>query len=393
MNLAMWLKPSAGLVIRNKEVELLVMQGRKVTSCLRVPIEGKEDAHLVQAIQKVVATSGLTLNKLAVSIQNRDVLFRFFTMPMVPKPEWDTAVQFEARKYNPFKTESLIWDYRAMRIEASNQLDVIFSAIPKESFQRMQDVFAAAGIQPAIVEPRSLSLARLVESAKGAPANEYTCVVDVEQDTAHLAIVKNRVPYLTRDVNLLSSVAPAAAGPEAVEGTASAEAAAEHAEAAEPRAQRLLSELSVSMGFFLREYPSTTIPRVLLCGDERLIGPWCRWLSDQLHCTVELGVPLLKHRVQGGLPLSFASAVGLLQAMQEPSGTSIDFLKRALTKAPSAERGSGVMDSEAVAGLVESLKTPRAVMSMAMVVGFLAICWVGSSMMRSGEQRELNQVM
>ena len=70
MNFMQWLKPAAGLVIRSKEVELLVMQGRKVTSCLRVPIEGTEDAHLIQAIQKVVATSGLTIDKLAVSIQN-----------------------------------------------------------------------------------------------------------------------------------------------------------------------------------------------------------------------------------------------------------------------------------------------------------------------------------
>ena len=389
MGFAMFSKPTAGLVIRSKDVELLVMQGREVMSCLHVPIEGNEDADLIAAIQKAVATSGMRLDRLAVSLQSRDVLFRFFTMPMVPKAEWDTAVQFEARKYNPFKTESLIWDYRAKRSDAGNQLDVIFSAIPKENFQHLQGALAAAGVQPTLIEPHSLSLARLVESARGAPANEFTCVVDVESDAAHLAIVKRRIPYLTRDANLLSPSGLVARGEETAAARAPEGAGA--VGMVDPKAQRLLSELNVSMSFFLREYPSTTIPRVLLCGDERLIGPWCRWLSDQLHCAVELGVSLVEQRVRGGLPLSFASAVGLLQGAREPSVASIDFRRRALAKAPSAqrsERGEGRL-----AELLAGLNTPHVMMGATVAMGFLAACWIATSMMLSNGRAELAQLV
>lgn len=380
MNLATLWKPAAGLVIRSKEVELLVMQGRKVSTCLRVPVEGREDADLIHAIRKVLAASGVKPDQLAVSIQSRDVLFRFFTMPLVPKAEWDTAVQFEARKYNPFRTETLFWDYRATRLGTSNQLEVIFSGIPKESFQRLLDVFTEAGIQPVLVEPRSMSLARLVEPAKGSLANEFTCVVDLEQDAAHLVIVKNHIPFMTRDVNLVSAAGAAAEGAEATSG------------AADPRAQRLLSELSVSVGFFLREYPSTTIPRVLLCGEERVIGPWCAWLSEQLHCTVELGGLLLAQRVQGGLPLSFASAVGLLLALKDPGGASLDFLKRAVTKAPSAQHGSGMLGNAALTEIADVLKTPQAAVCAALAIGFLAACWTITSVLLSKERQALNQV-
>ena len=50
------------------------------------------------------------------------------------------------------------------------------------------------------------SLARLAEPAKGSGGDAFVCLVDVEEDVAHLAIVKHGVPYLTRDISLLPAV-------------------------------------------------------------------------------------------------------------------------------------------------------------------------------------------
>ena len=376
---------AAGIVIRSREVELLALKGKMVASRVRVPIQGTEPADLVQALQRAVAEAGVPAARVPVAIPSQEVLFRFFTIPSVPKQECDAVVQFEARKYIPFKTELLIWDYRAVPALDGRRLEVIFAAIPRDVYKLIHEALAAAGIQPTLVEPRSLSLARLAQSVKGAPANEFICLVDVEQDAAHLAIVKNRLPYLTRDIEFAPAEGPEGAAP------AGPPALADAGGAADPRAQRLLSELSVSMDFFLREHPSTAVSRALLFGDESLVGPWCGWLSDQLHRPVALGHELLAGRVDGELPLSFASAVGLLRAASEPASTTLDFLRRSQAKpagAPKAERRAHLL-----AEALTWIRSPQAIAGACLLGGLLLAAWGGSRMLMSAERQRLDQVL
>ena len=402
-------KGSAGLVVREKEVELFAVQGKSVTARVRVPMEGGESHHLTQAIQKALSAANLKMRRLAVSIPSQDVLFRFFTIPAVPKPELDSAVQFEARKYIPFKTELLIWDYRAIPTAISSQLGVIFAAIPKELFNNLQEAFAAAGVQPIIIEPRSLSLARLVESGKGEASNDFVCLVDVDSGATHLAIVKDHLPYLTREVNFSLPQPPGIeVGPElnAVGDTTTTtipEVSPVVVESVplmrtpegevDPRSQRLLSELSVSMNFFMREYPSTTISRIVLFGEEGLIAPWCRWLSEHLHCQVDMGNVWLDQRIQGGLPLSFASAVGLLQGVSDPKSVALDFLKRSLAKPVSIAHAAPMSLPGVPAELLRRLKSPQAAVCASVAAGLLAIFWFLGGLVVSVERHHMERVV
>ena len=372
----------AGLVIRAGSVELLAMQGAKVATRISVPIEGKEELQLSAAIQKVLSAANLKTKKLPVSFLTQDVLFRFFTMPVVPKAELDTAVQFEVRKYIPFKTDSLVWDYYVVDPGATSKLEVIFAAMQREAFRKIQSALAAAGVQPTLMEPRSLSLARLVESAKGAAAGEFACLVDVDGSTAHLAIVKNGVPYLARDIVL----------PAATDQPADAVAGAPGG--VDPQAQRLLSELSVSVDFFTREYPSAGIVNVWLFGDEQLIRPWCQWFSDQLRCPVDIGSGLLDRQVEGGLPTSFASAVGLLKAERSREGSALNFLKRsvAVEKMQAARRrpAASPANMPTTASLLASLQAPQmagfGAAAVAVIVGFWLL---GGSQVEGARRRVL----
>jgi Tfp pilus assembly PilM family ATPase len=390
-------RANAGLVIRTKEIELLALSGKSVSSRVRVPIEGKEDKDLIRAIQKGLSVSGLESQKLAVAIPSQDVLFRYFTIPAVPKAELDNAVQFEARKYIPFKTDVLIWDYHVMRSNRSaNTLEVVFAAMPRDMFRRMQEILAAAGIVPSSIEPSLLALSRLVDQPKGGHGNEFTCLVDVEPEAAHLAIMRSSMPYLARDIMFLAAPgesapvgpAPAATAPAApVPPAPAAPAAPAGAEAVDPRARRLLSELSVSMDFFMREHPSTTISRVFLFGDESLVGPWCRWLSDQLHAQVVLGTALVESKVQGELPLAFASALGLIQPSKEAGAGTLDFLKRSLLQ-KEAQRGGAAEE------IKEFLKQPQVLAASGGVIAcVLFVMWSLCAMMVQTEQRALSQVI
>lgn len=426
---------SAGLVMRTKEIQLLAVRGDRVVSSVRIPIAGSEARDTIQAIQQALSEAAVKTRRLSVSIHTQDVLFRFFTIPVLPKPEWDTAVQFEARKYIPFKTESLVWDYRVARSDASSKLEIIFTAIPIDRFQGIQDVLHAAGVQPTVIEPRSLSLARLMEPARDVPAGEFACLVDVESNAAHLAICRNALPYLTRDIALrvsdqsaqqangqgvvggsLAGESPgspsgpggaarqdepslrrdertgprAASGPIAQAGSLAAAGAAQEG-TTDSQLKRLMSELSVSMDFFVREYPSTRISKVFLFGEEGQLRSWPGQIADQLHCPVELGTTLLTQRVSGSLPLSYAAGIGLVQGKSGSAEASLDFLTRSLQKGGGAHRAAtGTAHAFVLPGRIQKK-------SVALILGLYASLllgvWLVGSLAVAAERRRLGQLV
>ena len=385
----------AGLVIRPRAVELLATRGRRVASRVRVPIEGGEPRHLTQAIQQALAASSLKTRHLAVAIPTGDALCRFFLMPELPKAEVEKAIQFEVRKYIPFKPEALVWGYRTMPSNTPGQVEVVFSAIQRDLFSRLLEAVTAAGVQPLCVETRTLSLARLVES-KEAKTTEFTCLIDIEEDAAHLVVAKNRLPYLTRDISLLLPIAPAAS--ELPDASETQGEAGEEAERIDPRAQRLVSELNVSIDFFLREHPSTTITKILLCGNEMLIGPWCRWFSERLHVPVEPGTSLLQRHIQEDIPLSFAAALGLLAYSTDRNAGFFDFLKRVAVKAGGAA-SRGLAATRVPAGfalntdeVVALLKSPRGIVGAVTAAALLAVFWFWGRLMIGQESVRLSRL-
>lgn len=383
-------KPASGtgLVIRQGVVEVVTMQGGKPAKHVRVPLEGTGDMSLLRAIERALAAAECTTKRLAVSLASPDILVRYFTMPAIPKTEWESAAQFEVRKYIPFKTDSLVWDCSVMQPQSKGagasgeRLEVVFAAISRETFAQTLSVLATAGIQPTVVEPLSASLAQMVPAGRKLAEHEFVCLVDVEPEQAHLAIVRDGVPFLTRDVNLGAGQADAGAG----------SASADH------RAQRMQSELSVSIDFFRREYPGAAVSTIVLFGDERVLAAWPQQFAGALPCPVELGTSLLASQAPGA-PLMFAAAVGLLQRRRGRGAVALDFLKRmrpagstaasAAAQKAAAALSSATLDAETMKAL---LKTPQALATAAGCMGLLVALWMFGSLRVAAAQRSLDQL-
>ncbi len=375
-------EPHVGLVIRPDAVEVLVVRGAKRLAHARVPIEGTGDEALAHAITKALASIQLTVRKAAVSIPTQDVLIRYFTIPPIPKPEWERAVQFEARKYLPFKIDDLVWGYSVLRPSGGRgaaakaaRLEVVFIGVPRSTLTRFRTILAHVEVQATTLEARSLSLARLVRAGKNQPFNEFTCLVEVEPASAHLAIVRDRLPYLTRDIRF--TIPPA-------------DAAAANPTRPDPRAEHILSELRVSMDFFAREYPSAVLSKIVLIGEPSLVDAWRGWLAAQLQKPVEHGEVLLNAPIDRELPLSAASAIGLLRAQQERTEATLDLLARSPEKAVGAR---GAAKAFAVPKLLDSLDlSPRAlVLTGFAAAAILAACWGLGEQPVAAARRQLEQ--
>jgi Tfp pilus assembly PilM family ATPase len=317
---------SVGLVIRPQAVEVVTLknafQGARLARFARVtfavdpesPPEA-QDQKIVQAIQDALGACEAHNKDVAVSIPSRDVLLRFFTLPLLPKAERDQAVQFEVRKYIPFKIDELTWNYHAIEHRQAKQLGVVFVGIRNDAFARIQQWLSAAGVEPVAVEALSVSLARVAGVVTKASKGSFVGVVDVEEDSAHITIVRDGTPYLSRDVSL-------GARSELLQGAASQSRADRWAEL-------LLSELRLSFEFFTREHPEASIDKVLLFGEEQTIAPWCAWLSEQLRRPVEVGPMPVKSLSSSPAPSpAFTTATGVALGGLRRSNVKLGFLKR-----------------------------------------------------------------
>lgn len=347
----MFSKPSCGLVIRTNEVELLAMQGPRVLSRVRVPIEGTEREDLARAVRQAVAAAGFKPTTVAVALPTEEVLVRCFSMPPLPVGEREAAIQFEARKYIPFRMEGLIWAFHAVEVKDPPKLDVVFLAIQREVLETIREVLKEGGVEPVRMEPRSVSLSRLAAKAGGlgAGASGFVCLVEVAQHDAHVVIAKGGIPYLTRDVHFTGS--------------------------SDADVKRLVSELRVSLDFFAREHPATVISKVILVGEEERVASWHPALVEAIGSLVEVGRALLGRRLGGELPLSLASAVGLLKGRQDAHGGAVwgDLLRRSLTE-PSGASGRRVPPM--ISELARQFTSARGMAIGAMVAGMVTLVWL-----------------
>ena len=82
------------------------------------------------------------------------------------KEELETGVQFEAKKYIPFKSEELISDYQHRVNKKTVKMDIFYVAAIKGVLERIIDALERCGLQVIGVEPAIFSLFRLLVMTK-----------------------------------------------------------------------------------------------------------------------------------------------------------------------------------------------------------------------------------
>ena len=199
-------KPAVGLVLRTDAVEVVQLSrglgGVRLLGSARVPLTGPragpptapeaaqlEDARVAEAIRQALGSLHAKTKRVVVAMPPHEVLLRSFSIPAVPKAELEAAVQFEARKYIPFKLSDLLWDYAVSPRARDKTLDVVFVALEREAFARLKGWLAAAGVEATLIEPQNFSLARVARLSQQASGDSFAAVVDIQPESAHIAVM------------------------------------------------------------------------------------------------------------------------------------------------------------------------------------------------------------
>ncbi len=314
----------------------------------------EQDERVIQAIRDALAACQISSGaKVAVAVPAKDVLLRCFTLPLLPRVEWERAIQFEARKYIPFKIDQLIWNYHVIEHRAAKQMTVLFTGLRTELYARVQGWLSAAGVTPMLLEGVSASLARAVGAERVSSKDAFIAAVDVESDSAHIIITRSGVPYLSRELSLTGSV--------------ESRAAARDSE--EQRRDVLVSELRLSLEFFAREQAGAVIERVLLFGEQHTLSSWCAGLSEQLSVRVEVGALPVKAAQMSMAPLEYAAAAGVALGGLRGGRPPLELLARAAAPRSAMSSPSALLAQSPQ--LVKALARPVAI-QLGVALGVLA---------------------
>ncbi len=157
------------------------------------------------------------------------------------------VVDFEARRYIPFKLEDLVYSYHATTVveKKIRRIRILFIAIRKEILERYCSVLEQAGLRATFIEPASISLLRALTFKKQIQRQQRIAIIQTNQREGTITIVDQGIPQFVRDFQLVTSL-PAAPDPDGASINT-----------------RLLNEIRISLDYYRRLHSMGEIDKLL----------------------------------------------------------------------------------------------------------------------------------
>jgi len=254
--------------------------------------EKTRDDYVVEAIQRVFRDNNVKPGNVVTAISSEETMVRYFQMPKIPKQEWSSAINFEAKRYIPFRMEDVASDFQVIKGSPSDSsMDVVFAAVKQKAIADFVSLIERAGVKPVIVEPSPFSLIRAFNAAEQISSKINTAVVNINTNSANITILRNSVPYIIRDIPLDES----APGDDSLD----------------PVFEKLLSEIRLSFDFYEKQFPSEVIDKIIIYSQLPLEN-WHELVGKELQIPIEVGDPLRGVRIKKDIvPPKLAIAFGL----------------------------------------------------------------------------------
>jgi len=234
-------------------------------------------------LQRLLQDCQLSGPAAQIGITSEAGIVRYFQMPKLPPHDRPTAIRFEAKKYLPFKLEELLSDFQVVIAKQDpNVMRVMFYAAKKDLIGQYLQTLREAGVTPRSIETSLSSLTRALRRTRQLEPGKTAALVFIDHDMASIAIVRDELVYLARNVTML---------PAEVGGGGVAESGAPAAATAESPAATLytalLNEASVSVDYYRRRFASEPAVTKVLVSGQGIPAPWLTELAGALELPVE----------------------------------------------------------------------------------------------------------
>ena len=237
------------------------------------PAGGEPEAYskaVGEAVRLAAGKAGFSGKTVAAALPGKDVVIRYFEMPLIPKNEWAAAIRYEAQKYMTLNPEDVYFNFEVETNKRDKRMRVVFLASPKETMQRMMSAYLDAGLSLRTLEPVSMSLMRAFLHHHPLKDSGAHAIIDVRNDgTINILIVRGRLLLMARDSVILK--------PGPGEG-----------QPPSPDFGALITEMNLSLNYFFKNFKKEEIHNVFLLTDtDPLFKSWPERLGAELGLPIE----------------------------------------------------------------------------------------------------------
>lgn len=233
----------------NKTVNYIqVMQGAISSGNLleeKVPLPVK----LIAMLKDELVKNNVEANEAVLSISGKDLIVRTFEMPILPQQELAGAVNFEVKKYIPFKIEDLISDFQFSLDKTIKKTRVLFVGIKKDVLDNHISILDQLGIKIRGIEYCAFSILRLLKLAN-VKEKGIIAVVNVDitkEDEVNFVVLEKGFPLFSRDISLIGTLEEPAR-PDESQGPLILE--------------KLKREIQISLDYYDRKFPGKSIAKI-----------------------------------------------------------------------------------------------------------------------------------
>ncbi len=301
----MGIRKRLGLFFGAEALSLVEMDGQVLKSQYHVPYDIisqdepmpsaviTEEVRLTAVLQKTLRERRIEIPDCFAAIPTKDIILRSFVIPQMNPQEVTGAVEFEARKYIPFKLDELIYDFQVTKVKEAGvkKLRILFVGIRKDILKKYLYALEQSNLKVGVLEPSPISLLRILTQKKIILSTHSCAVIEVEEEQGNIIILDKGLPLFIRDFKLTSS---------------SSALAADKME--DSSFLRLLNEVRVSLDYYRRQFPQEAFDKIIFCS-ERDIKAWAENLQK------ELNIPVVYLKPQEVLGLKEYADIGLLKAV------------------------------------------------------------------------------
>ncbi|MBI5872798.1 MAG: pilus assembly protein PilM [Candidatus Omnitrophica bacterium] len=323
-------KDLAGIYFSSKGIVLVQQSAGRIKNHLSLPYpSGREqaasivsddifdvfknnDIEMTAFLQKAIRDSKIDTSNIVVALPPKDLIIRFFEMPNIPRAEVLAGINFEMKKYIPFKLEELAYDFQFRIKQKANIIEVVLCGIKQDPLDKYVKLFKQLNLDPIAFEPGLFSLFRLLFIKSKIASQQSYCVLEFDQKEANILIVEKGFPYFTRDIKLVPQAG-----------------AVRSQDEFDAVLFRLINEVRVSLDYYKRQFLKKDIDEMLIISGKAFSG-WVDHFSKELGLKVNFIAlnELLKIKdIHDDVLSDSAKAFGAALRIERPSLVTLNLWK------------------------------------------------------------------
>jgi len=251
---------SLGIYFGPKSINLVETSGKKILNNIQIQRslfapsdlepQVSDEVKIVALFNEEFRKNKIEVKEASICLSGKDLIIRTFEIPQLPVEELSNGVNFEVKKYIPFKVEDLVADFQAVNDKVARRNQILYVGIKKETLEKYFSIASQLNIKVNTIEHSVFSLLRFLKLTNFNNRG-VTAVFNVdylEEDEANFVILENGFPLFSRDIVI-------SGGPEEM-----------HRQEASPGMllEKLKTEIRISLDYYNRTFLAKKISRVYL---------------------------------------------------------------------------------------------------------------------------------